>query len=142
MVFKLNCKKILPSFLYVVFNNGTFRLNSGVKMAQTPFKFQNVQIDKTNHLGIGRKIVVYKATCDGLACAAKMLDTRDVSENVHDVPSNIKTQFDILSHCQHPNIIQYLGETTDFETGQPVFLVELMDQNLTQYLGQYQGPLP
>jgi len=57
-------------------------------MAQTPFKFQNVQIDKTNHLGIGRKIVVYKATCDGLACAAKMLDTRDVSENVQLAQAN------------------------------------------------------
>ena len=56
-------------------------------MAQTPFKFQNIQIDKTNHLGIGKKIVVYKAACDGLACAAKMLDTRDVPGNVHDLKS-------------------------------------------------------
>ena len=56
-------------------------------MAQTPFKFQNVQINKANHLGIGKKIVVYKAACDGLACAAKMLDTRDVPGNVHDLKS-------------------------------------------------------
>ena len=56
-------------------------------MAQTPFKFQNVQIEKKKHLGIGNKIVVYKAECDGITCAAKMLDTRDVPGNVHDLKS-------------------------------------------------------
>ena len=109
---------------------------------QTPFKFQNVQIEKKKHLGIGNKIVVYKAECDGITCAAKMLDTREMPENVQNVPSGIKTQFDILSRCQHPNIVQYLGETTDSENGQPVFLIELMDQNLAQFLGQHEGPLP
>jgi len=113
-------------------------------MAQTTFKFQNIQINKRKHLGIGNKIVVYKAECDGITCAAKMVDTSDVPENVHDVPSGIKTQFEILSRCQHPNIVQYLGETTDPETEQPVYLVELMDSNLTQFLAKSrrQGPLP
>ena len=111
---------------------------------QTPFKFQNVLIDKKKCLGIGNKILVYGAECDGIACAAKMVGVSDVPENVHDVPSGIKTQFEILSRCQNPNIVQYLGMTTDIETGQPVFLVELMDSNLTQFLAKSrgQGPVP
>ena len=118
---------------------------------QRPFKFQNVQIDKKKCLGIGNKILVCGAECDGIACAAKMVGTSDVPENVHDVPENvhdvplgIKTQFEILSRCQNPNIVQYLGETADPETKQPVFLVELMDGNLTEFLAKSrgQGPLP
>ena len=106
-------------------------------MAQTPFQFQNAQIEKPP-IGIGNKILVYKAVCDGLPCAAKVLHP-----TVHDVPSGIKEQFDLLSRCQHPNIVQYLGTTTDSETGQPVFLVELMDGNLTHFIGQSpRGRLP
>ena len=106
-------------------------------MAQTPLKFQNVQIG--NRLGIGRKIVVYKAECDSLPCVGKVLDSTAM-----DVPSGIKTQFEILSRCQHPNIVQYLGMTAHPETKQPVYLVELMDSNLTEFLAKSrgQGPLP
>ena len=81
-------------------------------MAQRPFKFKNVQIG--NRLGIGSKIVVYKAECDGLSCVGKVLDSTAM-----DVPSGIKTQFEILSRCQHPNIVQYLGMTAHPETEQP-----------------------
>ena len=106
-------------------------------MAQRPFKFKNVQIG--NRLGIGSKIVVYKAECDGLSCVGKVLDSTAM-----DVPSGIKTQFEILSRCQHPNIVQYLGMTAHPETEQPVYLVELMDSNLTEFLAKSrgQGPLP
>ena len=113
--------------------------NPGVIMAQTQLEFQNVQIEKAR-IGIGNKILVYKAMCDGLPCAAKIFHP-----TVHDVPSGIKEQFELLSRCQHPNIVQYLGTTTDSETGQPVFLVEHMsDGNLTQFLGQARslGKLP
>jgi len=55
---------------------------------QTPFKFQNVLIDKKKCLGIGNKILVYGAECDGIACAAKMVGASDVPENVHDGPGN------------------------------------------------------
>ena len=118
--------------------DNSFCSNPGVKMAQTQLEFQNVQIEKAR-IGIGNKILVYKAMCDGLPCAAKILHP-----TVHDVPSGIKEQFELMSRCQHPNIVQYLGTTTDSETRQPVFLVELMDGNLTQFLGQArsQGKLP
>ena len=112
-------------------------------MAQTPFEFQNVQIDKTNHLGIGKKILVYRAECDGLPCAAKMVaDPIAMPENVHIVPPRIKAQFDTLSRCQHPDIVQYLGTTTHSETGEPAFLVECMDSNLNQFLVQARARLP
>ena len=113
-------------------------------MAQTPFQFQNVQIDKGNRIGIGKKILVYPAECDGLPCAAQMLDltTAAMPENVHNVPPGIQEQFDILSRCQHPNIVQYLGTTTDSETGVPAFLVERMDSNLHEFLVQARAQLP
>ena len=131
----MGCHDVLCVLWALSFNfsgldfDNSFCSNPGVKMAQTPLEFQNVQIEKAR-IGIGNKILVYKAMCDGLPCTAKILHP-----TVHDVPSGIKEQFELLSRCQHPNIVQYLGTTTDSETGQPVFLVELMDGNLTRFLG-------
>ena len=73
--------------------------------------------------------------CDGLPCAAKMIQPRNLAgpENEY-IVSTINKQFELLSHCQHPNIIQYLGMTTEFGTGEPAFLVELMDRNLNEFL--------
>ena len=111
--------------------------STGMKMAQTTFKFRNVEIDKANPLGGGAHIAVYRAMCDGLPCAAKMLHPILFEFNL-----NFEKHIEISLCCQHPNIVQYLGTTTDSETGQPVLLMELMDGNLTQYLEHSQESLP
>lgn len=79
-----------------------FCSNPGVKMAQTPLKFQDVQIKKANRLGIGKKDLVYRSMCDGLPCAAKMIQPRNLAgpENEY-IVSTINKQFELLSHCQH-----------------------------------------
>ena len=40
----------------------------------------------------------------------------------------------LLAALRHPNVIQYLGTHTDPDSGLPVLVMELMDQNLTYYL--------
>ena len=41
---------------------------------------------------------------------------------------------EFLSTIRHPNIVQYLGLSEDPDTGLPVLLMELMDENLTHFL--------
>ena len=47
-----------------------------------------------------------------------------------------------LSAIRHPNVVQYLGLYQDPETQLPVLLMELMDENLTQFLERNQDSLP
>ena len=41
---------------------------------------------------------------------------------------------EFLSTIRHPNVVQYLGLSEDPDTGLPILLMELMDENLTHFL--------
>ena len=53
-----------------------------------------------------------------------------------------KQECSVLSGIRHPSIVQYLGSYEDPETQLPVLLMELMNENLTRFLEQFQDPLP
>ena len=104
-----------------------------------PFGFCNVQLVKTeaNSLGVGSYGAVYRAKCDQLVCAAKVLhpilfQTRDPS--AYRIVERLQREIDFLSRLRHPNIIQYLGSCPDPESRLPVFFTELMDESLTSFL--------
>ena len=106
---------------------------------QGRFGFRNVQLIKTeaNSLGVGSYGVVYRAKCDQLVCAAKVLhpilfQTRDPSANR--IVERFQREIDFLSGLRHPNIIQYLGSCPDPESRLPVLFMELMDESLTSFL--------
>ena len=106
---------------------------------QGPFGFRNVQLVKTeaNSLGVGSYGVVYRAKCDQLVCAAKVLhpilfQTRDPS--AYRIVERFQREIDFLSRLRHPNIIQYLGSCPDPESRLPVLFMELMDESLTSFL--------
>ena len=86
-------------------------------------------------LGRGSFAAVFKAKCDELPCAAKILHTI-----FHDDPAieSFKERFyqecEHLKNIKHPNIVQYLGLCQEPAANQPVLLMELMDQSLTQFL--------
>ena len=114
------------------------------------FGFRNIQLVKTEEhsLGIGSYGAVYRAKCDQLVCAAKVLhpilfQTRDPA--AHRIVERFQQEIDFLSGLRHPNVIQYLGSCPDLESGLPVLFMELMDDSLTGFLerpGADAPPLP
>ena len=103
------------------------------------FGFRSVQLVKTeaNSLGVGSCGAVYRAKCDQLVCAVKVLhpilfQTRDPS--AYRIVERFQQEIDFLSRLRHPNIIQYLGSCPDPESRLPVLFMELMDESLTSFL--------
>ena len=106
------------------------------------FKFQNVQIFKTQPLGIGSYGSVYRAKCDQLPCAAKLLHPVLVNPWERRNLQRFEQECQFLSGIRHPHIVQYLGTCRDNETGLPVLLMELMDDSLTHFLEESPERLP
>ena len=120
---------------------------STVIMAQPQghFGYQIIRIIKTSSLGVGSYGAVYRALCDELPCAAKIL--HPTLFNTHDpgarkIMERFEQECQFLSGVRHPHIVQYLGVSRDPESGLPVLLMELMDNSLTQFLEKSEEPLP
>ena len=106
--------------------------------------YHSIQILKTQTLGIGSYGSVYKAKCDDLICAAKILhptlfdptaQQQAGDHHQHRLPfRRFQQECKYLSALKHPNIVQYLGMFQDHDTGLPVLLIELLDDSLTHYL--------
>ena len=112
------------------------------------YKYDSLKICKTeeNFLGMGSYGAVYKAKCDELPCAAKILHLVHLPAKLGDSGSQkVVQKFDmecrLLSHIRHPNIVQYLGTCRDPDTNLPVLLMELMDESLTTFLENSTSPL-
>ena len=109
-------------------------------MALSKLKFKHVNILKDEILGAGAYGTVYKAKCDDLLCAAKCLHQAILyqsglqAEYSGSPVSRFEREINLLSSHHHPNIVQFLGVYEDFDTKQPVLLMELLDQSLTKYL--------
>ena len=106
---------------------------------QGRFGFRNVRLVKSeeNSLGNGSYGAVYRAKCDQLVCAAKVLhpilfQTRDPA--AYRIVERFQREIDFLSGLRHPNVIQYLGSCADPDTRMPVLFMELMDESLTSFL--------
>ena len=106
------------------------------------FNFQNVQIFKTQPLGIGSYGSVYRAKCDQLPCAAKLLHPVLVNPWERRNLQRFEQECQFLSAIRHPHIVQYLGTCRDPESGHPVLLMELMDDSLTHFLEASPERLP
>ena len=108
------------------------------------FDFQNITINKSQSLGSGSYGSVYRARCDQLVCAAKVMHT--ILSSREDPGAIIAMQkfqqeCHLLSLARHPNIVQYLSTSYDLETGQPILLMELCEVSLTRHLENAPAPL-
>ena len=109
------------------------------------FNFQKIQITKSTCLGVGSYGSVYRAMCDDLPCAAKILHPTLFETNdpgARRIIEQFEQECNFLSGIRHPHIVQYLGLARDPETRLPVLLMELMDDSLTRFLERTQEPLP
>ena len=96
-----------------------------------------LHINKKDCLGHGAYGAVYKAKCDQLPCAAKVLhstiiDPRDPGAT--HIMKRFQQECSFLESIRHPHIVLYLGTAYDPETRLPVLLMELLDESLTELL--------
>ena len=112
---------------------------------QNEFHYQRVELFKTEALGVGSYGAVYKAKCDDLLCAAKILHPVLFQSTVPGTTSimrRFEQECQILRMVRHPQIVQYLGTYYDPESRLPVLLMELMDESLTRFLEQSHELVP
>ena len=120
---------------------------------QERFSFKTVQLLKDQSLGIGSYGAVYKAICDDLVCAAKIIHPtlfdpsalhQIAPRREHRLPiRRFEQECEFMSNMRHPNIVQYLGMYRDSaDTRLPVLLMELMDDSLTHFLESSPQPIP
>ena len=106
-------------------------------VSQGRLQQQHVRIFKTECIGQGSFGIVYKAQCNLLPCAAKIVrpDLFDKTESSREeLLEKVASGFALLSQFQHPNIVQCLGTDQDDVSGLPVLLMEFIEENLTSFL--------
>ena len=110
---------------------------------------ESIQFFKDQTLGIGSYGKVWRAKCDDLFCAAKLLhktlfDPVAVApQREHRLPiRRFEQEYEFLSTIRHPNIVQYLGIYQDPNTSLPALLMELMDNSLTHFLESSPQSIP
>ena len=113
------------------------------KSKQRNIGFKSIRIYKDQTLGIGSYGAVYKAKCDDLLCAAKILHPTLFDPSAqhqialrreHRLPiRRFDQECEFMGAIKHPNIVQFLGMERDPDTNLPVLLMELMDDSLTHF---------
>ena len=109
------------------------------------FRYRSFHINKGQPLGHGSYGAVYKAKCDQLTCAAKVLHPTildPLDPGAGKIMDRFRQECAFLESIRHPNIVQYLGVTRDPESGLPVLLMELLDESLTKMLERSPTTLP
>ena len=107
-------------------------------------KFEDLQIFTKEQLGSGAFGTVYKAKFCEVTCAAKILHKVLCQSSGPDsqvTQSRFKQECEILKDIKHPNVVQYLGVTHDRQSGLLILLMELLDENLTDFLERSDEPL-
>ena len=108
------------------------------------FRYRSFRINKSQSLGRGSYGAVYKAKCDQLPCAAKILHPTildPTDPGAGKIMERFKQECAFLESIRHPNIVQYLGIILDPESRLPVLLMELLDESLTKMLEHSQQSL-
>ena len=102
--------------------------------------FTFIKLMKDEVLGSGSYGTVYKASCDDLVCAAKIMHHITVDQSTQ--KGRFENEYEFLTSLRHPNIVLFLGFSMDQDTNFPILLMELMDESLTWFLESGLEPLP
>ena len=106
--------------------------------------YDGVTLFENKEIGRGAYGKVCKAVCGQLPCAAKVLHQELFIYGNPDskILSKFEQECETLSVVKHPCIVQYLATYSHPTTGQPVLLMELMDESLTTFLERSRNPVP
>lgn len=107
------------------------------------FSYKCCDIDKTQSLGRGSYGTVYKASCDELPCAAKILHptiVHSLDPGARRIMERFEKECNFLGNMRHPHIVQYLGVFWDNESKLPALFMELLDESLTAMLERLSQP--
>ena len=111
-------------------------------VGQQDLKDKVITYSSGAELGHGAFAAVYRAKCDELPCAAKILYSIFRGDpGVEALKERFYLECEYLKNIQHPNIVQYLGVCQEPSTREPVLLMELMDESLTHFLEASVVPL-
>ena len=83
--------------------------------------------------------MVCKAKLGELPCAAKVLHRVLFHPTIQ---RRFEQECQLLQNMRHPNVVQYLGIAHDPRSPLPILLMELLDENLTDFLEHSEEPLP
>ena len=100
---------------------------------------QDLQLFRGETLGSGAYGIVCKAKLNELPCAAKLLHRVLFHPTIQ---RRFEQEHELLQNMRHPNVVQYLGVTHDPQSDLPILLMELLDENLTDFLERSDGPIP
>ena len=118
-------------------HDNCFTLCRMSRHTEVKFNHREVQLYRKKPLGAGSYGSVFRALCDELPCAAKILHPlffQFDDPGSSTVLKRFHQECEFLNAIRHPNIVQYLGTYQDPETKLPVLLMELMDESLTKFL--------
>lgn len=101
------------------------------RFPQLRFTEIRIDFDQDRILGQGRFGTVYKAECDQLQCAAKYLHCEGATQ---ESIVRMEIQCQLLPTIRHPSLLQCLGTVRHADMNRPIILMELMEENLTDYL--------
>ena len=87
-----------------------------------------------------QKLVIHTgpsgATLDEHPCAAKIFFREE------DLPSSFYRVEQVWRDLKHPNIVQFLGKVQDPRNNRPIILMELIEQNLTDFVRRSSTGVP
>ena len=112
---------------------------------QSQAELQDLELFHDETLGTGSYGKVCKAKFCELPCAAKILHPMLFQFNDPNSPKilqRFEQECELLKMVRHPNVVQYLGVVHDPVSHLPILLMELVDENLTDYLEHSDEPLP
>ncbi len=108
-------------------------------------QFKSLKLLKDCVLGSGSYGIVYKAECDELLCAGKVLHHaffKFGDPGADTTWERFRSECQFLRVANHPHVVQYLATARDHESGIPILVMELMDESLTRFLRRQQSLLP
>ena len=126
--------RILPTFLR---SNNSNTSQAEITIDDLVIKnTQNAQIDA------GSFGEVWKGTRSGSPCAVKVLHGVNLFLPLNgkvksEKQEKFESECEFLEQLEHPNIVQYLQRYVHPESGTPLLVMELMDENLTNFLIRY-----
>lgn len=114
-------------------------------LSQATGESTHIEVYRGRCLGQGSFGTVYRGQCAGIECVAKLITAPPpLPDGLTSQPntSSVIQTMQPLCALSHPSLVRYIGVSSDPTSDLPVFAMELMRGNLTNFLNQIPEPTP